>query len=77
MVDALGITIEVGDVILFPAPGELMEARVTSLSPITKGRYGYDSLNCVTLVTNNNKKKNAKDCINKTKIQAGLPEYSL
>jgi len=75
MVDALGIPIEVGDIILFPAPGMLMEARVTSLSP---GKIlGLDNLNCVTLSSNNHKRKRTKDCINKTKIQAGLPEYKL
>jgi len=75
MVDALGIPIEVGDIILFPAPGALMEAKVTSLSPGKKSIY--DNLNCVTLSSNNNKRKRPSDCINKTKIQAGLPEYKL
>jgi hypothetical protein len=73
MTDALNIPIQVGDIILFPAPGMMMEAVVTRLIP---GKY-IDHINCKTTITGNTKKKRAEVCINKSKILTQFPEYQL
>lgn len=74
--DYLGHPINLGDRVIFPAGGEMMEGEVVKFGPVSKRTGKVQSIK----VKNNSgyiKAKFPNVCINVSLIRESLPEYSL
>ena len=71
MKDFYGIDVEVGDIVSFPAGKELMDG---TIEKIRKGKTPYWDQIYVNNTSGNKKWKNARDCINHSRINESAPQ---